>query len=305
MASQSEIREQVVSTIVESLKKGCVPWRKPWSSCGNTGFASNVVSKRNYSGINRLLLGAAAMKKGFQSQWWGTFRQWKQMGCRVKSRPHDVAAGAWGSRVIFYQSLTTTTTDRNGDEKETTFPLLKEYCVFNAEQVDGSQQFQVSDDVDATATPDFEPAEKAIAATGADIRINPGDKACYYRPPLDFIQMPTKSQFQQGSGGIAEWYSTCLHEVAHWSETRLNWQGSYGLGELRAEMAACFLCAELGIPSHNPAENHAAYLDYWIKTISEDHRAIFKISSAANAAADFILSFSRTEQPQDQELLPA
>ena len=77
------------------------------------------------------------------------------------------------------------------------------------------------------------------------------------------------------------------------------------MGELRAEMAACFLCAELGIPSHNPVENHAAYLAGWIKTISEDHRAIFKISSAANAAADFILSFSRTAKPQEQEAIPA
>lgn len=303
MASQNEIREHVTTEIIEALKRGVVPWRKPWSASGNSGFPANVVSKRNYSGINRLLLGAAAMKKGFQSQWWGTFRQWKQMGCRVKSRPHDVAAGHWGSRVIFYQSLTTTTKTKNGEEKESTFPLLREYTVFNAEQVDGAEQFQVAAEAEATA-PDFEPAEKAIAATGADIRI--ASEACYYRPPMDFILMPPKSQFQQGVGGLTEWYSTCLHELSHWSEIRLNWTGSYGLGELRAEMAACFLCAELGIPSHNPVENHAAYLAAWINTISEDHRAIFKISSAANAAADFILSFSRKEQLQEQqELVPA
>lgn len=296
MASQTDIRERVTTEIIEALKKGVVPWRKPWSAAGNTGFPRNVVSQRNYSGVNRLLLTCAAMKRGFQSQWWGTYRQWKQRGCRVRQRPQDVDPGHWGSRVIFYQSLTATTKDKNGEEKETTFPLLKEYVVFNADQCDGAEGFHAQAEPDAPATPDFEPAEKAIGATGADIKVIAGDKACYYRSPLDYIQIPPKAQFEQGSGGFAEWYSTALHELAHWSEHRVNWKGSYGMGELRAEMAACFMCAELGIPNHNPTDNHASYLATWIKTISEDYRAIFKISSAANAAADFVLSFSRKEE---------
>jgi len=297
MASQSEIRERVTSEIIEALKKGVVPWRKPWSAAGNTGFPTNVVSQKNYGGVNRLLLTCAAMKKGFQSQWWGTFRQWQQRGCRVRQRPTDVEAGHWGSRIIFYEKKTTTVTNQDGDEEERTFPLLKEFVVFNAEQVDGAEAFHAEADVEASATPDFEPAEKVIAATGADIRVIAGDKACYYRPPLDYIEIPPKAQFEQG-GGLCEWYSTALHELAHWSEVRVNWQGSYGFGELRAEMAACFMCAEIGIPNHNPTDNHVSYLDNWIKTISEDYRAIFKISSAANAAADFVLSFSRKEQDQ-------
>ena len=296
MASQTAIRERVTSEIIEALTKGVVPWQKPWSPAGNSGFPKNVVSQRYYSGVNRLLLTCAAMKKGFQSQWWGTYRQWQQRGCRVRQRPHEVEAGRWGSRIIFYQSMTATVKNKDGDEEERSFPLLKEYCVFNSEQVDGAEAFHAQADCEVPATPDFEPAEKVISATGADFRIVAGDKACYYRPPLDYIQMPPKAQFEQGSGGLAEWYSTALHELAHWSEYRVKWTGSYGMGELRAEMAACFMCAELGIPSHNPAENHAAYLDNWIKTISEDYRAIFKISSAANAAADFILSFSRKEE---------
>lgn len=303
MASQTEIRERVTNEIIEALKTGVVPWRKPWSPAGNTGFPCNVVSKRNYSGVNRLLLSCAAMKKGFNSQWWGTFNQWKKLGCRVRKRPADVDAGHWGSRIIFYQSLTTTTKNKQGEEKETTFPLLKEYVVFNAEQVDGADSFQVQAECDAPAVPDFEPAENVIAATGADIRVIAGDKACYYRPPFDYIQIPPKDQFVQEAGGLVEFYSCCLHELAHWSECRVNWTGSYGMGELRAEMAACFMCAEIGIPSHNPAENHAAYLDGWIKTISEDYKAIFKISSAAHAAADFILAFSRQEKLEEEKVL--
>jgi len=298
MASQSDIRERVTTEIIEALQRGCVPWRKPWSPAGNTGLPCNVVSQRHYSGVNRLLLACAAMKKGFQSQWWATYNQWRQRGLRVRQRPHDVEPGQWGSHIIFYQSRTITTKNKDGDEEERSFPFLKTFCVFNAEQCDGTEAFHAQTECDAPATPDFEPAEKVIAATGADFRIIAGDKACYYRPPLDYITMPMKAQFEKGIGGLAEWYSTALHEMSHWSESRLNWTGSYGVGELRAEMAACFMCAELQIPNHNPTDNHASYLDNWIKTISEDYRAIFRISSSASAAADFILSFSRKEQLQ-------
>jgi hypothetical protein len=47
-------------------------------------------------------------------------------------------------------------------------------------------------------------------------------------------------------------------------------------------------------------KNHAAYLDYWVKAMSKDCRVIFRIASAASAAANFILSFSREEKAEGQ-----
>jgi hypothetical protein len=75
----------------------------------------------------------------------------------------------------------------------------------------------------------------------------------------------------------------------------LAWQGSHALGELRAEIAACFLTTEFGIPVTDRLENHSAYLDNWIKAMQGDHGLVFRISSAASKAADFLLSFSRKE----------
>lgn len=66
-------------------------------------------------------------------------------------------------------------------------------------------------------------------------------------------------------------------------------------------MGAAYLSAEIGIPSYGPCTNHANYLASWIKVMREDHRVIFRIASAASAAADFILSFSRVKQSQEQE----
>ena len=42
-----------------------------------------------------------------------------------------------------------------------------------------------------------------------------------------------------------------MHELAHWSEVRTGWdhdKQGYALGELAAEIASCYVAAELGIP---------------------------------------------------------
>lgn len=298
MASQKEIRERVAKQIVEELQRGGAPWIKPWVGAVNSGFPSNVISKKTYRGINPLLLEMAAQKRRFSSKWWGTYRQWVSLGGQVKKRPDDVASGEWGTKVVFFKPIKRIKKDDQGEEKVTSFPLLRDYVVFNADQVEGEvmDKFRVQPPSE-NSTIDFEPAETVIAATGADIRHQAGSEAAYYRPPLDHIVLPLKSQFENGPGGLAGYYDTAFHELGHWSEHRLKWTGSYALGELRAEMAACFLSAEIGVPTVGKAgNNHAKYLESWIKTMNEDHRVIFRISSAATAAADFILSFSKKEQ---------
>jgi antirestriction protein ArdC len=296
MATQDNIRERVTNEILRALEKGVIPWQKPWNRATNVGLPTNVASKRRYSGVNPLLLDLTALERGFQSKWWGTFNQWKSLGGCVKKRPADVPQGQWGTKIIFYKSITRVEQDANGNEKETTFPMLREFVVFNAEQVEGVEGFGVEVST-VQAVPDFEPAEEVIRATGADIRHVAGDKACYHRPPSDCITMPLKGQFAQG---LASYYATAFHELAHWTESRLNWTGAYALGELRAEMAAAFLGAEIDLPNgENLSSNHAAYLSHWIGAMKEDHKIIFRIASAASSAADFILSFSQVHQEEE------
>lgn len=305
MAFQDEIRERVTNEIIDALQRGVAPWHQPWSASANTGFPCNAISKRRYSGVNPLLLQLSALERGFQSKWWGTFNQWQALGAQVQKRPSDVPPGHWGTKIIFFKPITTVARKANGDEEERTFPLLREYTVFNADQVEGAEQFKVRHTVVPTP-PDYLPAERVIEATGADTR-HGGEKACYFYPPNDYIMLPHKCYFLAGIGGLMGYYDTAFHELCHWSEPRLGWKGSYAVNELRAEVGAAYLSAEIGIPSNGPGNHHASYLDSWIRGINEDHRAIFRIASAASAAADYILSFSRAEQPQDAgaEAVPA
>jgi len=161
------------------------------------------------------------------------------------------------------------------------------------------ERFQVEPG-DTSAVVDFEPAQKVIDGTGWEIRHVPGDLAAYYRPPLDYIVLPPKQQFVDGPFGVDGYYGTAFHELMHMSEHRLGWSGAYALNELRAELGAAYLAAEVGIPTSENVENHAKYLDHWIRAMKADPRLIFYLASAASKGVDKILSFSRQPQPEEE-----
>jgi antirestriction protein ArdC len=138
---------------------------------------------------------------------------------------------------------------------------------------------------------DFEPAEEAIAATEADIRLG-GEQASYRRPESDgdgdYICCPHKHRFPEEK----EYYAAILHELSHWSQVRLDWNGSYAEGELRAEMTACFALSELGVPQSDDLSNSTAYLASWLRAAQNDPKFLFRASSDASKAVDYLLSFS-------------
>jgi len=207
-------------------------------------------------------------------------------------RPDYVKPGEWGAGIIYYAPVKKTKEDpKTGEEVEVEFAMLKQYAVFSAEQVELPDHLRHLHDTESDALSpvfiDYEPAEQAIAATQADIRFG-GDR-CYYRPSTDHIQMVPKHRFEH----VKEFYSTCLHELAHWSEKRCDWTGGYAEGELRAEITAAFMCSELEIPQSDDLSNVNAYLKNWLKALNDDPKFIFKASTAASKAADFLLSFSR------------
>lgn len=304
MPSQNEIRETITNTIIEALAKGTAPWRRPWSSDPCAGSPKNAVSGKSYSGVNPLLLQIAADRHGFTSRYWATYRQWSELGCQVKGRPSHVPSGSWGQHIIFCKPCKKRTSDEQGDETGQTFFMLRTYVVFNADQVEGARidRFRVGSSPIAMPQLDerYKRAEDVVEATGADIRFG-GDQA-YYRPSKDFIQMPNREQFSNG-----EFFETLFHELCHWTEhpTRLNWDRSkagntYALGELIAELGSCFIAGELGLPIEQSLGNHASYLQHWIDQMKGDSRFIFRASSLASKAADFVLAFSREHENEEQ-----
>jgi antirestriction protein ArdC len=216
---------------------------------------------------------------------------WKSLGCSIRKRPVGVEEGHWGCRVVFWKPLTKTvvdTTTGDEEEEERRF-VLRTFTIFNADQVEGAEPFQVHEDEgQAHAQPDFQPAEELIAATGADIRFG-GDRAYYHRMG-DFICVPPRATFSPPGA----YYECVAHELAHWAEVRTGWDDrkqGYALGELAAEIASCYVAAELGIPQGEGLGNHAAYLKNWLEGLKGDRNYVFTAAKQASKVTDFLLGF--------------
>jgi antirestriction protein ArdC len=299
--SNATIRKQITEQIIEAVEKGVKPWVRPWSKSKNSGRPANVVSKNSYSGVNPLILELHRHKlqqqnHQLQSRWYGTFRQWSDLGFAVKARPKDVEPGHWGARIVYFRPITKTKLDpATGDEREDRFFLLKDYVVFSADQVegDGIERFQVTE-AEGTSTEfaDFEPVERLLENSRADIRYL-GDRA-YYNRTDDFIVLPPKRLFHS----VGEFYSTALHEGSHWAEKRVGWdheKHGYPMTELVAEISASFLAAELGVPDADKLDNHASYVGNWLEAMRGDSSYIFRASTAASKSANFLLAFVQQE----------
>ena len=306
MPSQTDIRQAITNQIIEALESGTVPpWRRPWRIGNNAGSHANVVSKNTYRGLNPILLDLASETHGFSSRWWGTFNQWRQLGGRVMPRPQGIEPGKWGTQIVFWSPVSKKVENQNGDLEDDRFYVLRLYTVFNVDQVEGLDHLRAGQaDTSEPVVIDYHPADQAIVATGATIRFG-GNKA-FYSPRTDSIQMPPRETFES----VDEFYSTCFHELCHWSERRLGWdrkekENTYALGELVAEIGSCYLCRELGVPACDDLSNHVAYVKSWLRAMKNDPRFIFTASGQASKSADFILGFSmnREDVPSEENEL--
>jgi len=307
MRSQADIRKNVTDQIIQSLKSdGLPPWRRTWSDDPNApGLHTSLSTGQPYRGINQLILQCAAMggesgntrSSGFKSKWWGTYNQIQQNGANVRK-------GEKGTHVVLWKPISRRRVNEDGKEIDESFLVMREFVVFNAEQTTGLPQFQVGfSKPKGNSVERYEEADRVIDCTDARIEYG-GNRACY-RPHDDLIQLPFRHQF----GTREAFYETAFHETVHWTEKRgrvgRREGHKYSFGELVAEIGACFLMDELGLPTSDTLPNSASYVQSWLKGMADDHRFIFAASAQASKAADFILSFSRTDAEKPEKVLVA
>jgi len=280
------VYEVITDRILDSLNNGVVPWRKPW----RTEAPKNLISRKDYRGVNILLLHAAP----FESPHWITFNQAKGLGGVVRK-------GERGTPVVFWKiSEDKKRRDKRGNPEKSF--LLRYYTVFNVQQCDGIEA------PPAAPRQDFNPikeCERIVLGFGDRPEIqNGGGHACYV-PSQDVVRMPPRSAFHSAP----EYYSTLFHELIHstGSERRLARKGvvdrasyashAYSFEELVAECGAAFLCGQGGI-SASTLDNSAAYIASWAKALKNDPKMIVNASGQAAKAADLVLG--RNEQVIEQ-----
>lgn len=276
----ADLQQQVTDQIVAILESGTSPWIKPWSSTAATGMPHNHGTGKAYQGINVLILWAAASNSGFTSSAWLTYKQAQAAGGQVRK-------GEKGTTITFYKPIQI---EKEGEEK--TIPMLKTFTVFNTDQIDGLE-ITVTDEQPKEFTAD-QKTEAAVRlfecyTERTGIGFSTGGDRAFYSPSHDTIQMPERETFTKESGYAA----TLLHEAVHSTghRDRLDRlkdtsKKGYAFEELVAEIGAAFLCCDLGIT--NELEQHASYIDSWLKALKDDRTLIFKAAAKASKAYELI-----------------
>lgn len=283
---KSDIYARVTGAIIAHLEQGTRPWVKPWDAAqGPLGMPlrHNGIA---YRGVNVLMLWGEALAKGYSAPIWMTFRQAKELGACVRK-------GEKGSLVVYASRLNRTEEDEiTGEEQERDIPFLKGYTVFNVEQIEGlpSQYHPVPAEPVDPPVRDAR-AEAFFKASRAEIRH--GGNRAYYSSASDHIQMPPFETFRDAE----YYYATLAHELVHWTmpKHRLDrdfgkksWgDEGYAMEELVAELGAAFLCSAQAL-TPDVREDHAAYIESWLKVLRNDKRAIFAAASHAQKAADYL-----------------
>ncbi|WP_299124186.1 zincin-like metallopeptidase domain-containing protein [uncultured Tenacibaculum sp.] len=317
------ITDKMIDLIEEATGHGYV---KRWQETINEFmYPVNFISKKPYRGINHALLTTFGMKS-FENPYFLTFKQVEKLKGKIKkgSKSHEVV---YFTKLFIFQQdehkLKIGTYDvkrfvtyikkhqskikhfQNGGSldsfiSQSIVPLLKYYRVFNGADIEGID-FKLDEYRKEFAKTDKEKIATAEAIVKAYPTPKPplkhgGDRA-YYTPTKDFVQIPKLNDFETKE----DYYRTLFHEFIHSTghKKRLDrfvpgtkfGDADYAKEELVAEFGAVFLSAEAGIMWRNDS-NHAEYIKGWkraLKHLKNDNKLIFRASSQAQKATDFIL----------------
>jgi antirestriction protein ArdC len=286
---KSDVYQVVTDRIIGLLEQGVVPWQKPWS--GGDMLPRNLISKRDYRGVNVFLLQAMS----YQSPFWLTFNQAKELGGYIRKGEHACP-------VVFWKWLEVAAPEQPTGKKSV--PFLRYYSAFNVSQCDGIPQDKVPVlDSDKREHSPIEEAERIVANMPKKPEIQHGGGRACYSPRLDRVEMPQPETFRTGQ----DYYSVLFHELTHSTghESRLNRKGVGGIDgewsafgstpyareELVAEMGAAFLSGQAGIVERT-IENSAAYVRSWLQKLKDNNRLVVQAAAQAQKAADFILGKS-------------
>lgn len=273
----NKVYDIITERVISLLEKGTVPWHKPWS--GQEHHPKNLVSKKEYNGINTFMLSSA----GYDSPYWVTFKQARDKGGNVKK-------GERGFPCVFWKWLAIE--DKENRDKRNV-PFLRYYTVFNVLQCDGIEIPVVG--VHSTKFHSNEICERIVSEMPNPPKIKHEGGMAFYTPSHDRIMIPPQESFYDSEF----YYCTLFHELTHSTghksrlsrpgiETIISGSNLYSKEELIAEMGAAFLCGYSGI-ENKIIDNSASYISSWLVKLMNDSRLVVHAAGQAQKAADYIL----------------
>ena len=281
------------ANIIKLMKTEGDNWTKSWVE---VGLPMNMKTKKNYKGGNVFNLNFVVIKNEWKCNQWATFKQWSDMGYKIKK-------GSKGSQVYYWELREKKVSWLTEGEKAKylatkklpTYLLQKFAFVFNGVQIEDFKFEAIKLHKTKLDQNDVIMIEKFIENTGAHI-VHGSQDGAYYDRFMDLITMPNKKDFFTD----VDYFSTKLHELTHWSMTkdrtnRVAEGLDYATEELVAEIGSAFLCAHLGI-SKTPRKDHAKYLNAWIQKIEDSEKALTKAFTLAQKSLDYLIEMQVAEE---------
>ena len=274
----SKVYDYVLEAIVKRLQEGDIPWKQPW----NKTLAVNYVTRKEYRGINKLLLSG------------GEYLTMKQ----VLALKGTVKKGSKTKMVVFYSPF-----EKEVDGQKEKLFVLRYYNVFHLDDVEG-----IETKLEVKEHNIIEEAENIINNYSDKPEIEFKGERAFYDARTDQIRVPKLNKFDNP----ALYYSQIFHELAHSTghPDRLNRKTitecdglggkRYSKEELIAEIGAAMLCGTVGIENET-IDSSTAYIQNWINTLQADKRLIIHAAGAAQKAADYILKVNNTIREEEFE----
>lgn len=279
-----DLHATVTQTIIEAIEAGKTTKVLPWQS--HQQVPTKLSDGTPYRGINVLNLWAVALLRGYDSAVWGGYHGWRAVGGQVRK-------GERGTIVVYSHQVLRDDTETG---ERVPFHFSRSFNVFNRTQIEGLPDVPCPVAKNLSAPMDLADTMDDYAAfAGVSFRVE-GNRA-YYTPSTDTVTMPRREYFtgtatQSRDMGYA---CTLAHECIHWTGhlTRLDrftrspnhYERAHE--ELVAELGAAFLCTTLGFP-YTGVEDHAGYIEHWLEAMKADNSALFRASSAASQAVDWL-----------------
>lgn len=290
MEKRQSAAHRLAEELYAAMERGVAPWQKTWDSSSADASAfrpRNLVTGHHYRGGNFFNLAARASEMDWGGDW-VTFNQAKKLGGHVRR-------GEKATLIIKRLNLKdgTELDDRGANEGEvkTKKPRLVFVgdALFNVAQVEGLPMVESRGTTEIPVVDGAEAILAALLADGMGYQEPSPDGKAFYRPSADKTYMPARECFATPY----DFYATLMHEFGHatMGNNRVPRDvTNYATEELRAEMAATLTCSALGLPRlADQLENHAAYLQSWLREFADKKHKLVSVASEAQRIADWLI----------------
>ena len=292
----NKMREEMINSFIDCLKKDTIPWHRGWSS--ERPF--NAVTNTEYHGANALWLTYNQQAQLYKDPRWCTFKQAQSKGWKIKQ-------GSKGTKIEFWslydteekRKLTRTEAKQLTDEltaEEFTNrvkPVSNTYTVFNGEQIEGIPLYEIRKNV--LHLDEFLYGRNKLIEN-MKVGLKEGGNEAFYSIAEDMIVLPKINQFDNEFEYITTFFHEAGHATGHVSRFNREMPSArgtdiYAREELRAEIASAFAAQAFGIDytQNKYMENHEAYIQDYIKVLENEPNELFAAIKDAEKISDYLI----------------